>query len=310
MVRLSEIDIRGLDRFSVRGLIRVVGDGAHPKVELVDKSVVLNCIKFGITESERSIIKEGNVADVSIEVKKSDKYGITYSIVRAVVAEHGGIEDFKLKAYNFDANLTYMKEVMERLKSGSVIEGITYKIIKRRWEKFIRSSASKSVHHSDEGGLLVHTCEVHKLAMQALELYGDVDREVVSCGALLHDIGKVEELELSKSGKSSYSYQSYLKNHSMIGIDMVSEEVADFESCKDSKVKIEKLKHCIASHHSNLEWGALVEPALQEAWIIHSADNLSAKMEISRKLLEECNTLELTHSNRYVGNENFKAIKM
>lgn len=41
--------------------------------------------------------------------------------------------------------------------------------------------------------------------------------------------------------------------------------------------KIEEILHCILAHHCEKEWGSPVKPKTKEAWIVHLADQTSAR---------------------------------
>ena len=47
-----------------------------------------------------------------------------------------------------------------------------------------------------------------------------------------------------------------------------------------------ELKHCILAHHGELEYGSPKKPALVEAMALSFADNVDAKMETMREILE------------------------
>lgn len=57
--------------------------------------------------------------------------------------------------------------------------------------RYARCPASTAGHHAALGGLLRHTCEVGSIGREIAEACG-ADRDLVTAGALLHDIGKLE----------------------------------------------------------------------------------------------------------------------
>ena len=76
------------------------------------------------------------------------------------------------------------------------------------WKLFVRSvledervrlrlpaaPAAKSVHHAYVGGLLEHMLSVAGLCLRMADHYPELDRQMLCAGALLHDIGKLEEM--------------------------------------------------------------------------------------------------------------------
>jgi len=150
---------------------------------------------------------------------------------------------------------------------------------------FFTSSAARNVHHAYLGGLLEHTVKVTKIAAFAAErLYPDqVDRDLLITGAILHDIGKMRELD--SSAEISYTTEGYLLGHVVIGATMLRERAAaipDFP--KDILIELE---HILLSHHGEREWGAPVVPMTPEAMIIHYADNMDAKTQIALAAVAE-----------------------
>ena len=50
---------------------------------------------------------------------------------------------------------------------------------------------------------------------------------------------------------------------------------------------LNQLGHCILSHHGELEYGSPKKPVLVEAMALSLADNLDAKMETMKELLDK-----------------------
>ncbi len=148
-------------------------------------------------------------------------------------------------------------------------------------DRFARSPAARDLHHSFLGGLLEHTLSVTRMA-DAFAGTAAVNRDLLVLGAMLHDIGKIEELSAKFS--IEYTDKGKLLGHICIGSQMVGEKAAELD-----KFPVEKLllvQHLILSHHGRHEWGAPVLPKIPEAFALHHLDNLDAKVETSNKLLD------------------------
>ena len=146
-------------------------------------------------------------------------------------------------------------------------------------EEFIRAfkgnSAAKTVHHGFIGGLLEHTLSVVKLCQYYCRTYPILNQDLLITTAMLHDIGKTREL--SPFPKNDYTDDGQLLGHIMIGAEMIHDkarEIPGFPEKLESEVK-----HCILSHHGELEYGSPKKPALAEAVALYLADNTDAKME-------------------------------
>lgn len=150
---------------------------------------------------------------------------------------------------------------------------------------FKYSPAALYKHHAFIGGLLEHTLSVTKICDSLLSLYPDLDRDLTICGAILHDIGKTREFEITTSIKPTL--ESRLVGHVVMGVEIIHHRTSTLDIPDQLKVK---LKHIIESHHGQLEWGSPKTPAFPEALLVHHADCLDAKVAylITRK--KEANT--------------------
>ena len=81
--------------------------------------------------------------------------------------------------------------------------------------KFKEHPAAKSVHHNYLGGLIEHTSAVVETAVFLADSYPGVDRDLVITGAMLHDIGKMQEL--SEMPVAEYTDEGQLLGHIIIG---------------------------------------------------------------------------------------------
>lgn len=148
-------------------------------------------------------------------------------------------------------------------------------------KRFQSHSAAKSVHHGFVGGLLEHTLGVTKLCDFFAQRYSILNRDLLICAALFHDIGKLEEL--SSFPENDYTDEGQLLGHIAMGMEFVGVRI---RAIPDFPRKLEnELKHCILAHHGELEYGSPKKPALPEALALNFADNLDAKMETMKELL-------------------------
>ena len=165
-------------------------------------------------------------------------------------------------------------------------------------EDFIRSfkgrSAAKAVHHSFCGGLLEHTLSVLKLCKYFADNYPIVNRCLLYTAALFHDAGKVREL--SDFPENDYTDAGQLVGHIVMGAEMVSEATRRIPNFPD--LLANELKHCILSHHGELEYGSPKKPALVEAVVLNMADNADSKLQILKEAFEEKPNLEWLGYNR------------
>ncbi len=138
--------------------------------------------------------------------------------------------------------------------------------------RFRQAPAGKRMHHDYIGGLLEHTVSVAGICDYLASHYEGVDRDMIVAGALLHDIGKLEEL--SYEGTFDYTDEGRLLGHLYMGAERVSRECAE---AGVSPGKTMLLKHIVLSHHGELEYGSPKRPKTIEAILLHFAENMDSK---------------------------------
>lgn len=139
---------------------------------------------------------------------------------------------------------------------------------------FTRCPGSQSYHHAYLGGLLEHTVAVAALCRFVGEQYEHVDTDMLVTAALLHDIGKVDELSFQIA--IEYTDQGRLLGHVMLGVHRIHECLVSGR-VKLNGDQMARLEHAIVSHHGELEWGSPKRPSTFEALLLHHVDNLDAK---------------------------------
>ena len=155
-------------------------------------------------------------------------------------------------------------------------------IYNRYKDKIIQSSAAQSNHHAYYGGLLDHTYKMLIIAGSIGCIYKGVDIGVLLVATALHDIGKIIELETDDFGEAKYTPKGRMLGHTVIGINMIEEEVrraADKGEPYTGMERILLVEHCIAAHHGNLEWGAVSLPMVPEAMLLHEIDMIDSQMK-------------------------------
>jgi len=143
-------------------------------------------------------------------------------------------------------------------------------------EEFARIPGAIRGHHALIGGLFLHSVEVAEIARAGVRVMaGDV--ALVTAGALLHDIGKIQSYKVDLAG-FDYTREGQLLGHIVLGSLMLDERLrtlpADRQLSHEQRIE---LHHFIQSHHGEREFGAAMPPMTMEAEILHYADQISAK---------------------------------
>ncbi|MBQ8418393.1 MAG: HD domain-containing protein [Phascolarctobacterium sp.] len=154
-----------------------------------------------------------------------------------------------------------LRALLETIFSGNI------------YDKFIMNPAGMRMHHAYIGGLLQHSVDVAGIAIALAEQIGNVDKDLIVAGALLHDIGKLREI--SPQIGFPYTNEGRLLGHIAISVMMVQEAAAKL---KLPAARLEQLQHILLSHHGENDKGSPVVCATKEAFIVHYADEIDAIM--------------------------------
>jgi 3'-5' exoribonuclease len=149
--------------------------------------------------------------------------------------------------------------------------------------KFRHAPAAKGMHHVFSGGLLQHTLKVARLCDLLYREYeahdpliaSMINRDVLIAGAVLHDIGKVDEL--SPEPGFDYTQKGRLLGHITLGLMELKKRLDAADGVTEEHADL--LMHMMISHHGEYEFGSPKRPKCMEAFILHYADNLDAKLQ-------------------------------
>jgi 3'-5' exoribonuclease len=181
-------------------------------------------------------------------------------------------------------------------------------------EQLLTLPAATKNHHAFVGGYLEHVLSVTRTACFFADKYDDyypdltprLNKELVVAGAIVHDIGKLRELELQPEGPA-YTVEGSLIGHVLQGRDMVREAAAavkeiGFTLDDDSLLRLE---HIVVSHQRLPEWGAPKPPMTPEALLVHYADDVDAKFHMVYCILRDDTTAGPITSKKNVLTQQF-----
>ncbi|MCC7552253.1 HD domain-containing protein [Candidatus Micrarchaeota archaeon] len=151
---------------------------------------------------------------------------------------------------------------------------------------FKKCPGAMYMHHGYVGGLLEHTLGVAKLCDQIFKIYPSLDHDLLIAGAILHDLGKIKEFDVSTN--IQISEQGMLRGHIVLGEEMLLEKINKIPGFPD--ILKMKLSHMILSHHGNLEYGSPKTPQFPEAAAVYFADEFDSKIFQYIKIKETAET--------------------
>lgn len=172
------------------------------------------------------------------------------------------------------------------------LKQLTYALVKENEEKLLFWPAAFKLHHAIRGGLLYHTLSIIKMAKSICSIYPAVDKDLLMCGIIIHDLCKIDEFDISPAGLAAgYSVKGELIGHLVMGAMKIENKA------KELGINPEKamlLEHMVISHHGEPDFGAAVRPMFLEAEILSQLDKLDATIYEITSAVSEVKTGEFT----------------
>lgn len=163
--------------------------------------------------------------------------------------------------------------------------------------------AAQSIHHAYRGGLLEHKLKMAEAGLFLARAY-DANEDIVLAGALLHDIGKLQELHYEPGG-AGYSRDGNLVGHIGLGLIMVREAINGISGFPPELRS--QIEHLIVAHHGTRDHGSPVEPRTVEAFILAMVDELDTRIhQVRRAIREDSTTDEFTAWHKRMGRVFYK----
>lgn len=247
---------------------------------LQDNSGMMNfiCFEGGIIEKMRKIEgfapalvagqidinKFANDGSLQIIINKLEDVLATDDTTHLMPQAAVDLENYQEQLKNYINNLqnSFLKKLMRAIFNGA-------------YDKFILNPAGSRLHHAYIGGLLEHCIDVTALALGMGRAAGKgINLDLLICGALLHDLGKIEEI--SAEYGFAYTTKGRLLGHIAISTMIVNSYAEKIPEAERDEQLLQELLHILISHHGEHEKGSPVACATKESFIVHYADELNA----------------------------------
>ncbi|MEN3042347.1 MAG: HD domain-containing protein [Fervidobacterium sp.] len=254
---------------------------------LEDRTGSIRAIDWYNAERNDQILQTGTVVSVTGKVVYFDErlqinISNSETAIKKLSESEYDIERFVSKAKNSEEMFNELLNMVNSVKDKDFRKLLNAFFVDDRSfvEAFKNAPAGMRIHHAYMGGLLEHSLNVAKIVEQVCALYSQLDRDLLITGALLHDIGKVKEYIITQRG-IEVTTEGELLGHTIIGIEYIDKKAHTIPY-----EKMLKLKHLIASHHGELEWGAPVVPKTAEALVLHYIENMDSKINRVFQIIE------------------------
>jgi 3'-5' exoribonuclease len=106
-----------------------------------------------------------------------------------------------------------------------------------------RAPCTRAGHHAYLGGLLEHSVAVATLALELATLHIRLDRDLLLCAALVHDLGRTREF--TYGAEIGLTEEGRLLGHIHLGLELL-ERFAPPSLGADRRLA---LAHCVLAHH-------------------------------------------------------------
>ena len=183
------------------------------------------------------------------------------------------LDDFmKTAPINSDTIFNNMLNIINDFENENY-KLIMKEILKIYKKDFLIWPAAIMNHHEIRSGLIWHSWTMLRMAQKVIEVYQDreIDKELLYSGIILHDLGKVIEI----NNKQEFSMEGKLIGHISI---MSSEVYLIGKNLNLNSHAITMLQHMILASHGKQEYGSPVSPQIIESEILHFLDNLDARI--------------------------------
>ncbi|RLS56275.1 MAG: HD domain-containing protein [Planctomycetota bacterium] len=261
------------------------------QVDLSDKTGSITARMWNAGEADYSAFEDGDYVRIEGTTQLfSGQLQLIATLIQRVDPARIDESDFRVLApaeiAAFELELQQIIETIQDSDLRALAAAVTADT--QLMEAFRRSPAGVKQHHAHVGGLLEHVVSLLRLAEKVAPLYPAVNRDLLLVGVLYHDIGKVIELESEKG--FSYTDAGQLLGHVLLGLELLEEKIREVSMQQQKPFDPEmslRVKHMVASHHGQYEFGAPKLPMTLEAIALHHLDNLDARLNGVLQLMRD-----------------------
>lgn len=271
--------------------------GTYFSLELRDASGSIVGKKWDAKPGDEQIFVPGNVVFVIGETNKyRDVLQLKILSAELVPADEVDAARFiKTAPVSKEELINRFNAHLDSINNEDCIKLLKYMVNKFQ-DKIFSYPAAVSIHHEYSSGLLMHSINMADIATFLAPLY-NADHDLMVTGCLLHDLGKIVELE----GPIVYRYS--LEGKLLGHISIMCAEMRKAAELLNITSEIPLLlEHMILAHHGQMEYGSPVIPLTKEALLLSFIDNMDSKMIMVEKALYE--TKEGEFSNRIFALDN------
>ena len=261
------------------------GAGNYLRIRLLDRTGEMEARVWEEADSVASNFAPGEIIKVRGRLEKyKGKFQLSVEkLRRAADAEYDISDFFRTTKYDVEQLWSRLRGAVAAMQNPYLRSlGDSFLDDADIAAKLRQAPAAKSLHHAWRGGLLEHVVLLIDSCESASQRFPWIDRDLLITGALLHDIGKVRELDWAAA--PAYTLEGHLLGHINIGVAMAHEKIAVIPNFPRRLQML--VEHIILSHHGKHEFGSPKLPMIAEALLLNMLDDMEAKMQMVRDALD------------------------
>lgn len=244
----------------------------------------------------------GKIVKVRAKVGEwQEKLQLTVQLCRTIEPKDKVDESDFIRKAPLDAEIMY-NEIMGVVKgfANTQLSLLTETILESNKDKLLYFPGAKTVHHDIKSGLLYHMIRMLRMGQKTVEIYEDINKDLFFTGIILHDIGKVNELNSDENGVTEdYTKMGKLLGHIVDGIKIVAFTCRDLGLPEEVSLMVE---HMIASHHGDESTGAIKKPMFIEAELLHMMDMIDSRAYMFNEVTNNVEEEKFSEKQFFLGN--------
>ena len=276
-------DMEITDFFMVKSI--GIKTGANGKqyldIMLGDKTGELTGKKWDVSEGEQPAllaIKEKDIVKIKgVVTEWAGQLQMRVQRIRPAVPEDDQqMSDYvKAAPENTEEMFNFILSAAESFQDED-LKKLCVKSLTDNREKLLYYPAASKNHHAQMGGLLYHTKRMLMTGERVCQVYTTLNKDLVLCGVILHDMEKLNEILAEEDGiASGYSFEGQMLGHIIQGIKVVDQMAMELDIPREKAIMVE---HMILSHHYEPEYGSPKKPLFPEAEVLHYLDIIDARL--------------------------------
>ena len=242
---------------------------------------------------------DGWVDGIGYRLHVRGVWNVKYGLQLEILEVRPATDDDAIDGYDFydlvesteydpEELLRSIGDRIERCIDDPCLKLLVQTILREHGELFKKMPAAQNFHHSYTGGLLEHVWSMTRIAGFLADHYASyyhdlnppLNKGVIVASAILHDIGKLMELQYHPV-ETKYTKAGCLIGHVLMGRDLVRETARKIEGFPEETLLL--LEHAILAHHGKRDFGAPIVPQTIEALLVSYIDDLDAKINIAAR---------------------------